>query len=132
MPQKLARSETIGRRILEWIDEVITHNEDDIKKLYAAAIAILKLRGRFSVDLDGVATTDYSDGNLRLSHQPKIAGSSRPSYLDVWSSRRSSPVLTIYIFHARPAGSVGPTGELVNFQRGTWQARLMELAGQPA
>ena len=111
---------------------MITPSEDDIKNLYAAAIAILKLRGRFSVDLDGVGTTDYADGNLRIRHQPKIAGSSMPSYLDVWSSRRSSPVLTIYILHARPAGSVGPTGELMNYDPGIWQARLMELAGQPA
>jgi hypothetical protein len=96
------------------------------KDLRVAALAVLRLRGRFNVDHDGVASNNFADSDLRISHQPAIAGSSMPSVIDIWQVGSSAKVMVIYWFTG------ASQFEVIVLRPGAWQPKLMELAAASA
>jgi hypothetical protein len=78
----------------------VTRNHDSARALRDAALAILRLKGHFSVDRDtGVSSTSYSDDEIGICHQPSINGSSMPSMLDIWQAGvGAAAAMTVYWF----------------------------------
>jgi hypothetical protein len=75
----------------------VTRSDDTARALRDAALRILKARGRFRVD-DGVCSYSYRDENIRICHEPAIAGADMPSVIDIWQTGIPSPAMTVYWF----------------------------------
>jgi hypothetical protein len=103
----------------------VKRNDDTVRALRDAALVILRLKGHFSVDRDtGVSSTSYSDDEIRICHQPSIAGGAAPSVVDVWLTAGTVKVFTCYWFGAGRF-------EVISRRLGAWQAELLNAAAAP-
>jgi hypothetical protein len=103
----------------------MTRNHDTAKELRDAALLVLKASGKFKITDDGVCLYIYDDKQIRIGYQPAIAGTSMPSFIDIWLTTGAVKVFCVYCFGT-------DRFDVEVHQPGPWEAALLELAsGEP-
>jgi hypothetical protein len=87
-------------------------------ELRTLAKNLLAAKGRL-VDFDGVHKWVVRSGPVRIALTPSIAGSSAPSWLDIWDGTRKT--FTALWFAWPPDGA----DEVLRFRPGDWEGALL-------